>query len=63
MEDPHAMTDAEIVAEYLRREAAAKATPQGHDVVAICAALGREVGMNADDVLSLVIEHTISGAN
>lgn len=55
------MTEDEIVAAYLTREAAAKKTPQGQDVRAICDEVGELAGIPADDVLSLVIEATILG--
>lgn len=56
------MTDAEIMSEYLTRETAANATPQGADVQAICQEVADLAGLEWRDVWAIVIDGTILGA-
>lgn len=58
------MTDVDVaVAEYLRRESAAMATPQGADHVAIMEAVAGEYGIDVSVLSGAVIDQTVTGPN
>lgn len=53
------MTPEQIADEYMRRETAMTATPQGQDVQLICREVAEMCGRDWREVHDIVIEHTI----
>lgn len=56
------MTPEQIVAEYLRREAAASATQKGHDPSAIIEDMAHEYEIDTAVLTEIVLDATILGA-
>lgn len=57
------MTDAQIIAEFLRIEAVAQKRPQGADHARIYRTLAQKSGRDLEDVQAVVIAGTISQPN
>ena len=55
------MTKEDFAEEYIAREKAANATPQGADCRAILTALAKEHGWTYEAARDAVIDHTIAG--